>query len=144
MIFDDSHSHCLSNVVPIVKFDARTRYSFEHSVRPSLGSSVRSIRNTRRRRFTTLICQRLAVMPRALRPSPLRAFEEDDGDELHKMVIPVIRSPPHETKMRRISEGGVHGIEMEWVVWSTPLRSLPRSMLQAWTNLPTPKIIPPR
>ena len=37
--------------------------------------------------------------------------EEDSGDE-HKMVISVSGSPPHETKMRQISEG-VHGIEMK-------------------------------
>ena len=37
--------------------------------------------------------------------------EEDSGDE-HKMVISVSGSPPHETKMRQISEG-VHGIGME-------------------------------
>lgn len=37
--------------------------------------------------------------------------EEDNGGE-HKMVISVSGSPPHETKMRQISEG-VHGIEMK-------------------------------
>jgi Ran-binding protein 3 len=37
--------------------------------------------------------------------------EETSGDE-HKMVISVNGSPPHETKMRQISEG-VHGIEMK-------------------------------
>lgn len=37
--------------------------------------------------------------------------EEGSGDE-HKMVISVSGSPPHETKMRQISEG-VHGIEMK-------------------------------
>lgn len=39
------------------------------------------------------------------------AVEEDSGDG-HKMVISVSGSPPHETKMRQISEG-VHGIGME-------------------------------
>ena len=39
------------------------------------------------------------------------AVEGDSGDE-HKMVISVSGSPPHETKMRQISEG-VHGIEMK-------------------------------
>ena len=41
------------------------------------------------------------------------AVEGDSGDE-HKMVISVSGSPPHETKMRQISEG-VHGIEMKKV-----------------------------
>jgi len=39
------------------------------------------------------------------------AVEEDSGGE-SKMVISVTGSPPHETKMRQISEG-VHGIEMK-------------------------------
>ena len=45
-----------------------------------------------------------------LTPFPA-VVEEDNGDE-HKMVISVSGSPPHETKMRQISEG-VHGIEMK-------------------------------
>jgi len=45
-------------------------------------------------------------------PTPVpAAVQEDSGDE-HKMVISVSGSPPHETKMRQISEG-VHGIEMK-------------------------------
>ena len=45
-------------------------------------------------------------------PTPVpAAAEEHSGDE-HKMVISVSGSPPHETKMRQISEG-VHGIEMK-------------------------------
>ncbi|KAF9648657.1 hypothetical protein BDM02DRAFT_3186979 [Thelephora ganbajun] len=43
--------------------------------------------------------------------SVLAVVEEDNGVE-HKMVILVSGSPPHETKMRQISEG-VHGIEMK-------------------------------
>ena len=46
-------------------------------------------------------------------PSAIAAVEGDNGDE-HKMVISVSGSPPHETKMRQISEG-VHGIEMKKV-----------------------------
>ena len=46
-------------------------------------------------------------------PSAIVAIEGDSGDE-HKMVISVSGSPPHETKMRQISEG-VHGIEMKKV-----------------------------
>lgn len=44
-------------------------------------------------------------------PTVPTIVEGDDGDE-HKMVISVNGSPPHETKMRQISEG-VHGIEMK-------------------------------
>lgn len=46
-------------------------------------------------------------------PSAIVVVEGDSGDE-HKMVISVSGSPPHETKMRQISEG-VHGIEMKKV-----------------------------
>jgi len=44
-------------------------------------------------------------------PGAIAAVEGDSGDE-HKMVISVSGSPPHETKMRQISEG-VHGMEMK-------------------------------
>jgi len=44
--------------------------------------------------------------------APISATVEEDGGDEHKMVISVTGSPPHETKMRQISEG-VHGIEMK-------------------------------
>lgn len=50
----------------------------------------------------------LTLVPTA---ADIATVEEDSGDE-HKMVISVSGSPPHETKMRQISEG-VHGIEMK-------------------------------
>lgn len=43
-------------------------------------------------------------------PTPVPAIVEEDTGSGRDMVISVSRSPPHETKMRQISEG-VHGIE---------------------------------
>ena len=48
----------------------------------------------------------------AERSTSAPVLAEGDNKDEHKMVISVRASPPHETKMRQISEG-VHGIEMK-------------------------------
>ena len=75
------------------------------------------------------------------------AVEEESGDE-QKMVISVSGSPPHETKMRQISEG-VHGIEMkktdqaddDHVVTSTPF---PTTEDAEDDDKPPPDLVEPR
>ena len=75
------------------------------------------------------------------------AVEEESGDE-QKMVISVSGSPPHETKMRQISEG-VHGIEMkktdqaddDHVVTPTPF---PTTEDAEDDDKPPPDVVEPR